>query len=215
MLTYFQAIREFYEAFKHNVLEKFQTSEINMAGVSNVFSKSHQSGFLLSLSSFRSVLKDDFDTPMRDFILGTASSMNAIYIGILDQLIAGKYYYGARRDLQQLGSSLNIWKIPVSILCRKFHKILDDVIKWKHFPRYWPFVRGIHRSPAQRPVTQSFDVFFDLRLNKRLSKQAWGWWSETPSRPLCRHCNVFSHIDKCKWNLFAQLPGGASWVLHI
>ena len=22
----------------------------------------------------------------------------------------------------------------------------DDVIKWKHFPRYWPFVRGIHRS---------------------------------------------------------------------
>ena len=23
--------------------------------------------------------------------------------------------------------------------------IQDDVIKWKHFPRYWPFVRGIHR----------------------------------------------------------------------
>ena len=30
--------------------------------------------------------------------------------------------------------------------------------------------------PAQRPVTRSFDVFFDLRLNKRLSKQSWGWW---------------------------------------
>ena len=47
----------------------------------------------------------------------------------------------------------------------------DDVIKWKHFTRYWPFVRGIHRStvdfPPQRPVTRSFDVFFDLRLNKR------------------------------------------------
>ena len=27
----------------------------------------------------------------------------------------------------------------------------DDVIKWKHFPRYWPFVRGIHRSPADSP----------------------------------------------------------------
>ena len=27
----------------------------------------------------------------------------------------------------------------------------DDVIKWKHFPRYWPFVRGIHRSPANSP----------------------------------------------------------------
>ena len=43
--------------------------------------------------------------------------------------------------------------------------------------------------PAQRPVTRSFDVFFDLRLNKRLSKQSWGWWLETPSRLLGRHCN--------------------------
>ena len=43
--------------------------------------------------------------------------------------------------------------------------------------------------PAQRPVTRSFDVFFDLHLNKRLSKQSWGWWFETPSHPLWRRCN--------------------------
>ena len=43
--------------------------------------------------------------------------------------------------------------------------------------------------PAQRPVTRSFDVFFDLRLNKRLSKQSWGWWFETPSRSLWRQSN--------------------------
>ena len=30
--------------------------------------------------------------------------------------------------------------------------------------------------PEKTPVTRSFDVFFDLRLNKRLSKQPWGWW---------------------------------------
>ena len=42
--------------------------------------------------------------------------------------------------------------------------------------------------PAQRPVTRSFDVFFDLRLNIRLSKQWWGWWFETPSRPFWRYC---------------------------
>ena len=45
---------------------------------------------------------------------------------------------------------------------------------------------------AQRPVTRSFDVFLDLRLNKRLSKQSWSWWSETPSTSLWRHCNVFT-----------------------
>ena len=43
--------------------------------------------------------------------------------------------------------------------------------------------------PAQRPVTRSFDVFFDLRLNKWPSKQWWGWWFETLSRPLWCHCN--------------------------
>ena len=42
---------------------------------------------------------------------------------------------------------------------------------------------------AQRQVTWSFDVFFDLRLIKRLSKQSWGWWFETLLRPLWRHCN--------------------------
>ena len=44
--------------------------------------------------------------------------------------------------------------------------------------------------PTQRPVTRSFDVFFDLRLNKRLSKQSWGWWFETLSCPFWRHRNV-------------------------
>ena len=43
--------------------------------------------------------------------------------------------------------------------------------------------------PSQRPVMWSFDVFFDLRLNKRLSKQSRRWWFETPSCLLWRHCN--------------------------
>ena len=43
--------------------------------------------------------------------------------------------------------------------------------------------------PAQRPVTQTFDVFFDLHLNKRLSKQSSGWWFEMPLRPLWSHGN--------------------------
>ena len=44
--------------------------------------------------------------------------------------------------------------------------------------------------PAQRPVTRSFDVFFDLCLNRQLSKQLRRWWFETPSRSLWRHCNA-------------------------
>ena len=45
-----------------------------------------------------------------------------------------------------------------------------------------------HRS--QRPATRNFDIFFDLRLDERLSKHSWGWWFETPSHSLWRHCNM-------------------------
>ena len=49
---------------------------------------------------------------------------------------------------------------------------------------------AIGEFPSQRPVTLSFDVFFDLCLNKRLSKHSWRRWFETPFRSLWRHCNV-------------------------
>ena len=56
--------------------------------------------------------------------------------------------------------------------------------------------------PAQRPVTRSFDIFFDLRLNKRLSKQSWGWWFETPSCPLWRHRNARPPLAyRAPWHL--------------
>ena len=53
--------------------------------------------------------------------------------------------------------------------------------------------------PTQRPVTRSFDVLFDLRPNKRLSKQSRGWWFETPSCSLRRHCNErYPIIQPCR-----------------
>ena len=79
--------------------------------------------------------------------------------------------------------------------------IHDDVIKWKHFPRYWPIVPPGNSPvtgefPSQRPVTRSFDVFFDLRRNKRLGKQSRSRWFETPSRSLWHHSKVFALGDR-------------------
>ena len=45
--------------------------------------------------------------------------------------------------------------------------------------------------PTQRPVTRSFDVVYDLRLNQLLSKQWRCRWFETPTCPLWRHCNAY------------------------
>ena len=71
--------------------------------------------------------------------------------------------------------------------------------KWKYFPRPQPFMQGIHRSPLNSPHKgqwRSFAVFFDLHLNKRLSKQSWARRFETPSRSLWRHRNDAYTIGK-------------------
>ena len=49
---------------------------------------------------------------------------------------------------------------------------------------------GPGEFPTQRPVTRSFDVFFDLHPNKRLSKQWRCWWFEAQTHPLWRQCNA-------------------------
>ena len=76
--------------------------------------------------------------------------------------------------------------------CRRLSKCGHG---WRHqmetFPALLAICAGNTPVPggfrAQRQVTQSFDAFFDLRLNKRLCKQSWGWWFETPSCPIWRH----------------------------
>ena len=53
--------------------------------------------------------------------------------------------------------------------------------------------------PSQTPVTRNFHVAFDLRVNKRLSKQSWHRWFETPSRSLQRYCNVWWKPSRFLW----------------
>ena len=74
---------------------------------------------------------------------------------------------------------------------------------------------GPGEFPAQRPVTRSFDGFFDRRPNKRFSKQPWGWWFETPSWSLWRQCNdvVMYLFDQriCIFSYF--LPTRTLWLI--
>ena len=103
----------------------------------------------------------------------------------------------------------------------KFHH--DDAMSWKCFLHFNPMPReatsnpwwrhqmetfsaslaicvgnspGPGEFPTQRPVTRSFDVYFDLRPNKWLSKQSWGWWFETLSCSLWRHRNAMVSLSQ-------------------
>ena len=112
-------------------------------------------------------------------------------------------------------------RVELTVLADAWHSCdvtHEEVIKWRHFPRYWPFVRGIHRgpvnSPHKWPVTRSFGVFFDLRLNKRLNKQSWGWWFETPSRSLWRHRNGNSNGSERLSQILAMVYPWSLVLLH-
>ena len=75
----------------------------------------------------------------------------------------------------------------------------NDVIKWKHYPHYWPFVWGIHQPPVKSPHKGQWrrTLMFSLicALNKWLSKQPWGWWFETSLPSLWCHCNEITLHD--------------------
>ena len=75
--------------------------------------------------------------------------------------------------------------------------LTNDTPQWHHpiFRVTGPLYRDFtgHRwIPPQRPVKRSFDIFFDLRLIKRLSNQSRRRWFETPVRSLLRHCNALA-----------------------
>ena len=77
----------------------------------------------------------------------------------LDQFIYSSIYvcYSMYTRLPQIAylkeSRLRLWNMTLRMV--NFNDdnnwSHDDVIKWKHFPRYWPFVRGIHRFPVNSP----------------------------------------------------------------
>ena len=66
-----------------------------------------------------------------------------------------------------------------------------EVIKWKHFPRYWSFVRRIQRPPVNSPHKGQWRGALMISLIcvwiNDWNKQSWGWWFETLSRSLWRH----------------------------
>ena len=97
----------------------------------------------------------------------------------------------------------------------------DDVIKWKHFPRNWPFVRGIHRSPVNSPHKGQWRgaLMFSLIC-------VWisGWVNNREAGDFRRYCTHYGVIVMvCRFPIFllsticmpflVKLIGGAGGVL--
>ena len=95
-------------------------------------------------------------------------NLRLLTVRICDVCLCGLFHLVYPKQYMMTSSNGNIFRVT-GPLCGKF--------------------TGPGEFPTQRPVTRSFVVSFDLRLNERLSKQPWGWWFDTPSWSLWRQCN--------------------------
>ena len=85
----------------------------------------------------------------------------------------------------------------------------DDVIKWKHFPRYWPFVRGIDRSPVNSPHKGQWRraLMFSLIFAGTNS-----WENHWDAGDLRHHC---AHYDVTVMDMAYGLCGVMSGTLQV
>ena len=87
--------------------------------------------------------------------------------------------------------------------------IHDDVIKWKHFPRYWPFVRGIHRSPINSPHKGQWRgaLMFSLIC-------AWinSWVNNRDAGDLRRHHAHYNVTGMSPYRLVAEYCCNSTWL---
>ena len=78
---------------------------------------------------------------------------------------------------------------------------------WREFTWHW-------RIPLPKPVTRGFDVFFDLHLKKRLSKQSRRRWFEMSSHSLWRHCYV-SYVCLIVSTIIQYFGNSCHWSMTV
>ena len=107
-------------------------------------------------------------------------------------LFGSQYWFGQWLGAEQATSHFlkQSWSGSLTHICSTCgDELHDNVIKWKHFLRYWPFVRGIHRSPVNSPHKGKWRGVLILSLIC-----AWinGWVNNREAGDLRRHS---AHYD--------------------
>ena len=95
------------------------------------------------------------------------------------------------------------WNCKTVTWCLDQHCCLhDDVIKWNHFPRYWPFVREIHRSLVDYPHKGQWRRALMFSLIWALTNC---WANNQYASDLRCHCTLWRHCNDCSNGLGSSL----------
>ena len=95
-------------------------------------------------------------------------------------------------------------EIPVDDRAYEIH---DDVIKWKHFPRHWPFVRGIRRSPVNSPHKGQWRGAWMFSLIYACTN---GWVNNRDTGGLRRH-RAHYNVTVMRWEIS---QASRSWLIQ-
>ena len=122
----------------------------------------------------------------------------------------GRLWQGRFRFTHRMHNGVIWHNISWSSLHDRCNGSHDDVIKWKHFPRYWPFVRGIHRSPVNSPHKGQWRGALMFSL---ICVCAWinGWVNNCEAGDLRRHG---AHYDVTVMDGIKPLPTPLMSCLH-
>ena len=123
-------------------------------------------------------------------------------------------YYCSKLTLSVLEITFCLFVKDMQQIARN-HPCFHNIIWWRHQMETFSILLALCAGnapvtgefPSQRPVMWSFDVFFDLCLNKQFSKQSRRWWFEMPLRSLWCPCN--DHFESSQKLI---LSGCISWV---
>ena len=116
-------------------------------------------------------------------------------------------------------NKFNWYFLSISI-CKGCHQQYDDIIKWKHFPHYWPFVRGIHRAPV---VPSHKGQWCGALMFSSICSWTNSWANNRNTSDLrchCTHCDVtvmnFSEMKIKTWKFSEQnVFGKYIWKYHL
>ena len=136
---------------------------------------------------------------------------NLLFLPVLYHIVSMKIHMACRfvkkYSPQRLDSE---WKYLMDV---GTHIIHDDVIKWEHFLHYWPFVRGIHRSPVNSPHKGQWSraLMFSLIC-------AWtnDWVYICEAGDLRRHCAYYAIIVmNLSWLMWIMIIATACYRIQL
>ena len=133
------------------------------------------------------------DSNNGDIVICHGVSCRVIWISAVDHL-SSEYY--------SIPTCENMWSLTMGyrVLQVTAPTLHDGVMAWKHFPHPWwrhqmeTFSALMGILPVSDAELRCF--IWSAPKNKRLSKQPWGWWFETPSWSLWRHGNALALCER-------------------